>query len=75
MGSIRRKIHNDCVKMTEDKNEDKVTVKKFKRRRDDAFERSCCSATALRIASSYLKHKQAAAAAVQWVESFVMVDE
>ena len=32
------------------------------------------SANALRNASSYLKHKQAAAA-IQWVESFVMVDE
>ena len=28
MGSIRGKLHNDCVKMTEDKIEDNVTIKK-----------------------------------------------
>ena len=74
MGSTRRKIHNDCVKMTEDKIKTTLQSKKIKRRRDDDFEQSSSSAIALCNASSYLKQKQAAAA-VQWVESFVTVDE
>ena len=48
--------------------------KKIKKRRDDDLDQSSSSANALRNASSYLKHKQGAAA-VQWVKSFVTVDE
>ena len=46
---------------------DKVTIKKIKRRRDDGFEKRSSSAYALRTASSYLKHKKAAA--VQWLRA------
>ena len=60
MGSIRKRLHNDCVIVTDVKMKTKIPSK-IKRRRDDDFEHSSSSATALRIASSYLKHKIAAA--------------
>ena len=56
MGSIRRKLHNDLCKNDRRYNEDNVTIKKIKRRRDDDFEQSSSSANALRTASSYMKH-------------------
>ena len=57
MGSIRRKLHNDCVNMTEIKM--KTTLpSKIKRRRDDDFVHSSSSANTLRIASIYLKHEK-----------------
>ena len=61
MGSIRRKLHNDCVIMTEIKMKTKLPSKKIKKRRDDDFVHSSSSANTLRIASSYLKHIKAAA--------------
>ena len=50
-----KKIHNEC-KMIEGKNEDNVTLKKIRKRRDDDLEQSSSSANALRNASSYWKH-------------------
>ena len=73
MGSTRRKIHNDCVKMTEDKMKTTLQSKKSREEETMTLNKAAAPLNALRNASSYLKHKQAAA--VQWVESFVMVDE
>ena len=60
MGSIRKRLHNDCVIVTDVKMKAKIPSK-TKRRRDDDLMHSSSSATALRIACSYLKHKIAAA--------------
>ena len=74
IGSIRRKLHNDRVKMTEDKMKTTLQSKKIKRRRDDDFGQSSSSANALRFASSNMKHMKAAAAEQQlrtsrWVDA------
>ena len=58
MGSTGRKIHNDCVKMTEDKMKTTLHSKKIKKRKDDDLEQSSSSANALRNASIYWKHSK-----------------
>ena len=61
MGSIRRKLHNDCVIMTEIEMKTKLPSTKSREEETMTFEHSSSSANTLRIASSHLKHIKAAA--------------
>ena len=71
MGSIRRKLHNDCVIMTEVKMKTKLPLKKSREDETMTLSIASSSATALRIASSYFEAYESSSRRTA-VKNFVM---
>ena len=72
MGSIRKRLHNDCVKVTDVKVKTKIPSK-IRTKRDRDLMHSGSSATGQCIACSFLKHKKCSSRRTA-IKNFVKVD-